>query len=212
MVASAVSRIRSGGISPRLAIIWAVLALLAAAIVLIERGDRAKMETGEDARDERMLLPVSIFDIGAVEVLNKGTLYRFERDAAGVWFYHGIHAEAQAQHEHKVDPEGAARIDKAMTGFGRTRMERQFPLNVEADEFGVNRPEIFIMVYAPGSTQPLARYAVGIVAPDGVSRYVLPVGKSNVVTIPDFHIDNLLNLIASFAATPAPASPAAVPR
>lgn len=212
MVASAVSWNRAGGFSPRLAIIWAVLAVLAAAIVLIERADRAKMQTEEGARDERLLLPVPILDIGAVEVLNKGTLHRFERDAAGNWFYHGIHAEAQAQHEHKVDPEGAARIDKAMTGFGRTRMERQFPLNVQADEFGVTRPEIFIMAYMPGSTQPLARYAVGIVAPDSVSRYVLPVGKSHVVTIADFHIGNLLNLIASFTAAPAPASPAAVPR
>jgi hypothetical protein len=207
-----VSKSASGGFSPRLGIVWAVLAVLAAVIVLIERNDRANMKTEEAARDERMLLPASIFDIGAVEVLNKGTLHRFERDAAGVWFYHGIHAEAQARHEHKVDPEAAARIDKALTGFGRTRMERQFPLNVQADEFGVTRPEIFIMVYAPKAPQPLARYAVGIVAPDGVSRYVLPVGKSNVVTIPDFHIDNLLNLIASFAAPPEPAKPAAALR
>jgi len=207
-----VSKSASGGFSPRLAIVWVVLAVLAAVIVAIERNDRANMKAEEAARDERMLLPASIFDIGAVEILNKGTLHRFERDAAGVWFYHGIHAEAQAQHEHKVDPQAAARIDKAMTGFGRTRMERQFPLNVQADEFGVTRPEIFIMVYAPGAPQPLARYAVGIVAPDGVSRYVLPVGKSNVVTIPDFHIDNLLNLVASFAATPAPAKPAAASR
>lgn len=206
------SKSASGGFSARLAIVWVVLAVLAAVIVAIERNDRANMKAEEAARDERMLLPASIFDIGAVEILNKGTLHRFERDAAGVWFYHGIHAEAQAQHEHKVDPQAAARIDKAMTGFGRTRMERQFPLNVQADEFGVTRPEIFIMVYAPRAPQPLARYAVGIVAPDGVSRYVLPVGKSNVVTIPDFHIDNLLNLIASFAATPAPAKPAAASR
>ncbi len=201
----------SGRLSRRLLFVWAVLGLLAVAIVVIERNDRASMKAEEGARDDRMLLPASIFDIGAVEVLNKGTLYRFERDAAGVWFYHGIHAEAQSQHEHKVDPVVAARIDKAMTGFGRTRMERQFPLNVQADEFGVTRPEIFIMVYAPGALQPLARYAVGIIAPDGVSRYVLPVGKSHVVTIPDFHIDNLLNLIATFEVAPSPkkAAPAA---
>lgn len=206
------SEAKPGGPGKRVIAIWAVLAVLAAAIVLIERNDRATMKAEEGARDERMLLPASIMDIGAVEVVNKGALYRFERDAAGVWFYHGVHVESQARHEHKADPEGAARIDKAMTGFGRTRMERQFPLNVQADEFGVTRPETFIMVYAPGSPQPLARYAVGIVAPDGVSRYVLPVGKSHVVTIPNFHIDNLLNLIASFATTPAPANPAAKSR
>ena len=144
----------------------------------------------ENARDERALLPVSIFEIGAVEILNKGTLYRFERDAKGMWFYHGIHAEAQAQHEHTVDPAAAERIEKAMIGFGRARKERDFPLNAQADEFGVTRPEIFIMAFPPQSTQPLSRYAVGIVAPDKLSRYVLPVGSTTVVTIADYHIDN----------------------
>jgi len=146
-----------GRTSRRLAVVWLVLAVLAAAIILIERGDRAAMKAGENARDERMFLPVSILEIGAVEILNQGTLHRFERDTAGLWFYHGIHAESQQQHEHTVDPAAAARIDKAMTGFGRTRMERQFPLNVQADEFGVTRPEIFIMVYLPKSPQPLSR-------------------------------------------------------
>jgi len=201
-----------GRTSRRLAVVWLVLAVLAAAIILIERGDRAAMKAGENARDERMFLPVSILEIGAVEILNQGTLHRFERDTAGLWFYHGIHAESQQQHEHTVDPAAAARIDKAMTGFGRTRMERQFPLNVQADEFGVTRPEIFIMVYLPKSPQPLSRYAVGIVAPDSVSRYVLPVGQSSVVTIPTYHIDNLLNLIASFAVAPVPAKRGAAPR
>ena len=201
-----------GRTSRRLAIVWLVLAVLAAAIILIERGDLAAMKAGENARDDRMFLPVSILEIGAVEVLNKGTLHRFERDTAGLWFYHGVHAESQRQHEHNVDPAAAARIDKALTGFGRTRKERDFPLNVQADEFGVTRPEIFIIVYMPGAPQPLARYAVGVIAPDSVSRYVLPVGQSRVVTIPTYHIDNLLNLIASFAVAPVPAKRGAVPR
>ena len=196
-------------ISARLVIVWALLAVLAAAIVLIERQDRAASRAEEQARDERMLLPVSILELGAVEVVDKGTLHRFERDATGAWFYHGIHAEAQAQHEHTVDPVAAQRIDKALLGFGRTRMEREYPLDVKADEFGVTRPDIFIMVYMPRSPQPLVRYAVGIVAPDKVSRYVLPVGQAHVVTIPDFHIDNLLGLIASFETVPGnPASAA----
>jgi hypothetical protein len=194
-------------ISARLVIVWALLAVLAAAIVLIERHDRAASRAEEQARDERMLLPVSILELGAVEVVDKGTLHRFERDANSAWFYHGIHAEAQAQHEHTVDPVAAQRIDKALLGFGRTRMEREYPLDVKADEFGVTRPDMFIMVYMPKSVQPLARYAVGTVAPDKVSRYVLPVGQAHVVTIPDFHIDNLLRLIASFQTAPAnPAS------
>lgn len=197
--------------SRRLAVVWVAVAVLAGLVAFDAWKERSMSSTPEeDALDDRALLPASIFQIGAVEILNKGTLHRFERDPSGKWFYHGIHAEAQAQHEHTVDPAAAERIEKAMTGFGRTRKERDFPLNTQADEFGVTRPEIFIMTYLPGSTQPLSRYAVGVVAPDGLSRYVLPVGSTTVVTIPDFHIDNLLQLIASFeTAVPAGARPAA---
>lgn len=199
----------SGGVRRRrVAVVWIILGLLITGILVIQARDRAALHTEDDARDERMLLPVSILEIGAVEVLVQGTLHRFERDASGTWFYHGVHAEAQQEHEHTVDQEAAARIDKALLGFGRTRKERDFPLNVQADEFGVTRPEIFIMTFLPGSTQPVSRYAVGTVAPDGVSRYILPVGSSTVFTIPDYQIENLLNLIASFqgaaAATPGP--------
>lgn len=189
----------SGKVSRRLITVWTAVAALAGVAIFDQWKERSMSSApAEEARNERALLPVSMFDIGAVEILSKGTLYRFERDAAGQWFYHGIHAEAQAEHEHTVDPAAAERIDKALTGFGRTRKERDFPLNTQADEFGVIRPEIFIMAYLPKSTQPVSRIAVGTVAPDGLSRYVLPVGSTTVVTIANFHIDNLLQLIASF--------------
>ena len=51
------------------------------------------------------------------------------------------------------------------------------------------------MAYQPGSVEPLARFAVGIVTVDNFGRYVLPVGSAEVVTIADFHIKNLLDLI-----------------
>lgn len=197
-------------VSRRLVAVWAVGAVIAGFVAVVEIRDRASSPQAEEdaALDARALLPTSIFEIGAVEVVNKGTLHRFERDAAtGKWFYHGIHADAQAQHEHTIDPVAAERIEKALLGFGRARKERDFPLNVQADEFGVTRPEIFIMAYLPMSPQPLSRYAVGIVAPDKLSRYVLPVGSTTVVTIPDYQIDNLLGLIASFEAN-APKQPA----
>lgn len=181
--------------SRRLVAVWLLFAALAVAIVLIERQNRVSTSTGEGGRDVRWLLPAEMTDLGAIEIMHKGTLHRFERDAAGVWFYHGVHTGTEQQHAHNADPAVAAQIEKAFTGFGRTRMERQFPLKVEADEFQVTRPDIFILVYRLKEVQPLARYAVGIVAPDGVSRYVLPVGSTYVVTIANYQIDNLLNLI-----------------
>ena len=47
--------------------------------------------------------------------------------------------------------------------------------------------------------QPLAQYAVGDIAPDTLSRYVLVVGSSTVVTIPNYQIDNMLALIDTVA-------------
>jgi hypothetical protein len=181
--------------SRRLIAVWLLFVALAIAIALIERQHRTATSAAESSRDERRLLPVEVAQLGAIEVMHKGILHRFERDSAGAWFYHGIHTGSEQQHGHNADPAVAAQIEKAFTGFGRTRMERQFPLNIQADEFQVTRPDIFIMVYRPKEVQPLARYAVGIVAPDGVSRYVLPVGSTYVVTIANYQIDNLLNLI-----------------
>jgi hypothetical protein len=68
-------------------------------------------------------------------------------------------------------------------------------LNAAADEFGVTRPDLFIIVYQTGSVEPLARFAVGTVTVDSFGRYVLPVGSAEVVTIADFQIKNLLDLI-----------------
>jgi hypothetical protein len=49
---------------------------------------------------------------------------------------------------------------------------------------------------------------VGVVAPDKLSRYVLAVGSAHVVTIPEFHIDNLLSLIQAVGGSkPAAAKP-----
>jgi hypothetical protein len=196
MVETPMSAASAGRGRGKLAVVWLLLSALVAAIVLIERNDRATQANAPaSARDERMLIPVSMGEVGAIEIAHNGTLHRFERDTSGTWFYHGVHTGNEQQHAHSSDPATAARIETALAGFGRARMERQFPLNVQNDEFGVTRPEIFIMVYQPGQTQPLSRYAVGTVAPDRLSRYVLPVGSTHVITIPEFHIDNLLSLI-----------------
>lgn len=202
----------AGGTSRRLVVVWVLLAILAAAIVVIEMRDSTDSGHEPAHGGERWLLPVEITEVGAIEIMNRGTLHRFERDADGLWYYHGIHAETTAEHGHTTDPVAAEKIDTALIGFSRARREREFPLNVANDEFGVTRPEIFILAYAPGKPQPFVRYAVGTVAPDKVSRYVLPVGSAEVVTIADFHIDNLLNLIAAMQVQPGTPDPAQAPR
>ncbi len=103
-------------------------------------------------------------------------------------------------HSHRPDPKAAALIEQAMVAFGRMQRERSLPLKADQDEYGVTRPEVLIMVYRPQSTEPLAQFAVGSVATDTFSRYLLPVGSTEVVTVPDFHIKNLMSLVEAMKA------------
>lgn len=205
--------------SGRVFAIWALLAVMGAAIAYIEWSDRKAAVVEEavkkGARDPRALVPAFLDELGAIEIAQGGTIHRFERDQNGAWFYHGAHAAANAGHAHQTDLAMAERIQKALEGFDRARRERNFPLTDGGKTFGVATPQMVILVYRPKEIQPLAQYAVGDLAPDNVSRYVLPVGEPQVHTIANYQIDNLLNLIKMVeapASTPAPAaSPAPAP-
>jgi hypothetical protein len=188
----------------RLLAVWLLLAGLVGAIVVIERTDLVRPQPSHDGHGSsaaRLLLPVPVQQLGAIEVVHSWILHRFERDAAGVWFYHvHSHGAAAAEgHSHDTDPAVAARLEEAFAAFGRTRLERQFALKTDARDYGVTRPEMLIMVYRPNDLQPLAQYAIGDLAPDMLSRYVLIVGSAAVVTIPNYQIDNLLGLIEAVA-------------
>jgi len=194
----------------RVLVVWLVLAALIAGIAVIEYRSRSRIpeqaaEHIPGAEGSRMLLPAAVADLGAVEVGHAGTLHRFERDASGAWFYHGIHAGAQATHAHQTDPVQAQIIDKAFAALGRTRMERQLKLDVQSGAYGLTSPQMIIIVYAKGNPLPMAQFAVGDVAPDGLSRYVLPVGSNFAVTIADYQITNLLGLIKAVGGSNAPA-------
>jgi hypothetical protein len=186
--------------------VWAVLAVLAAVIVVSEYLDR-RPPASSSAADARMLLPVPVEQLGALEIADAGRLHRFERDPTGAWFYHGVHAGPITAHTHRPDQALVPRIERAVAAFGRTRVERQFRLDGDGRPYGLATPDILVLVYRPGQSQPLAQYAVGAVAPDTASRYVMVVGRPDVVTIPNYQIDNLLALVT--AASEAQAASAA---
>ena len=194
---------RGRRVRPGLLTIWLLLAALVATIGIIEWRDRAGQPTAP-AADARRLLPVPVSELGAVEIADGGVLHRFERDASGAWFDHGAHGGAEGAHRHDPDPAQAARIDRVLAAFERARIEREVPLPREGDPYGVAAPELVILAYRPGASQPLVQYAVGHVAADTVSRYVLVVGRRTVATIPGYQIDNLRTLIR-------PGSPEASP-
>lgn len=189
------------GVRRRLWVVWAVLLGLIAIVFLFDGGQGDDGDPhGHGMTDDKWLLPAPIDELGAVEVAFEGSLHRFERDSAGLWFYHGVHAAADPEHGHVTDAALAEHIDKILIGFGRTRIERRIPLAEGAQKFGVTTPQMIVLVYLQGQMQPLAQYAVGDRAPDGVSRYVMRVGSSEIVTIANFQIDNLKDLIEAASA------------
>ena len=196
----------AGGGRLGLLAVWLVLAVLVGAIVVLEHTDLVGQKPrrhGHVSSAVRMLLPVTVDQLGAIEVVHAGTLHRFERDAAGVWFYHvhGVGTGSDGPHSHDVDASLAARIEHAFAAFGRTRIERRLTLKTQAKDYGVTTPEMLILVYRPHDMQPLAQYAVGDIAPDTLSRYVLVVGSAILVTIPNYQINNVLALIEAVADT-----------
>jgi hypothetical protein len=190
----------AGGRRSRLLAVWLLLVLLVGAIVVIERTDLvapAMRRNSQDGSEARLLLPLPVDQLGAIEVIHGRTLHRFERDAAGAWFYHvHRHDTGTAEgHRHDVDAALTERIADAFAAFGRTRIERRFTLKADARDYGVSAPDMLILIYRPDDLQPLAQYAVGDIAPDTLSRYVLVVGSAAVATIPNYQINNLLALI-----------------
>jgi hypothetical protein len=182
--------------------VWLLLVVLGGAIVVIEYTDRTRPQPVRDSHSSaaaRLLLPVPVDQLGAIEVVHGRTFHRFERDAAGAWFYHvhGADTAAMGPHSHTADPSVAERLADAFTAFGRTRLERKFPLETHAGAYGVAAPQMLILVYRPHATQPLAQYVIGDTAPDALSRYVLVVGSATIVTIPNYQVDNLLGVIES---------------
>ncbi len=186
----------------RLLIVWLVFVVLVGAVILIERSDLMAPEDehgGHEEREVRMLMPAPLAQLTAVEIGHAGTLHRFERNANGVWFYH-THDQGAApaeNHEHQADDAFTQRIDLALAAFGRTRIERDFVLAKDAEAYGIASPDMIILVYGSESQEPLAQYTIGDVAPDTFSRYVQAAGRDEVVTIPNYQITNLLDLIAS---------------
>jgi hypothetical protein len=192
----------------KLVIIWITVLALAALIFVKER-QLAKSEEEPEGNRPKWLIPIALEEIGAIEVMRKGQLHRFERDDKGIWFYHGQQDVANAaEHAHRADPLAANTIAQAVAMFSRTRKEQPIPLQPGKDEYGVSRPDILIMVYNPKKSEPVARFSVGIVSPNGYSRYVLAVGANEAVTIPEYQITNLMAMIDAVSKNPLPTSQA----
>lgn len=191
----------------RFGIVWLLLLVLVGGIVWAEQsGYFASLnrvdEHGHIVTPARMLLPVAVDQLSAVEVSIADVPHRFERDNAGAWFYHA-HANEAAEnepHEHVADPAQAALIDQALGVLGRTRIAREVGTGAQGENYGVTQPNMIISVFADGQTRPVGRYMVGDLEPDELRRYVLIFGAFSIVTIPNYQVENLRQLVAAVSA------------
>lgn len=203
----------SGRRKGRLILVWGVLVVLIGIIYAVDRQDdrddkaQAEIEArGEDR--ERYVISVPLEQVGALEVAHAGALHRFERDAEGVWLHHGAHAPQPGEHGHQADPALADAIRNRVVGIARARRERSLPYDPKTQDYGLANPGTLLLVYRKGEVQPASQFAFGDLAPDGVSRYVLEMGASQVFTVATYQYDNLVALVEEMAkASPGPAAP-----
>lgn len=192
--------------SRKLIVVWLVLAGLAVVIGFLKYSDWKASQSDSGIQTEaerRSLLPVPIEQLKVIEIAHLGALHRFERDAAGAWFYHahGVNTGVQAPHDHVANTASAEQIAHAFGALGRARIERWLG-DEDQQQYGVTRPETLLLVYGEFSSEPLAQYAIGDVAPDTFSRYFLIVDTSQVVTVANYQVENLMNLIQTVSGQP----------
>ena len=182
-----------------LLVVWAAFALLAAG-ALAWRGlhDSAPPRTGGPPAPAR-LSPEPFAAIGAVEVVNAGAWYRFERGADGRWLHHahavpGGGRKGEAAHRHAApDPRRAAAIARALAAFVESPVAAARA--GDAEPRGLAIPRMFVVLYRPGEDRPLAHYLVGDETPDGLGRYIGVSGAGAVFTAPKARIAALLALL-----------------
>jgi hypothetical protein len=167
----------------------------------LDMANRALPRVDPAAQSRAFLLPVSFGVIWAVEVVENGTLTRFERDPAGDWFHHvGQHVHKPGGFVHKADPKFAPLIAAELAGLERASVESvvaRHPGDDTLGEYGLEHPSAIMLLYTRDTSTPVARVEFGKATPDGFARYARVRETDSVVTVPVYaaaHVDKLLKL------------------
>ena len=167
----------------------------------LDMANRALPRVDPAAQSSAFLLPVSFAVIWAVEVVENGTLTRFERDPEGDWFHHvGQHVHKPGGFVHKADPKLAPLIATELAGLERASVESvvaRHPADDTLGEFGLEHPAAIMLLYTRDSSTPVARIEFGKATPDGFGRYARARETDSVVTVPGYaaaHVEKLLKL------------------
>jgi acylphosphatase len=154
------------------------------------------------SRGAGLLLPVSMAQVWAIEIVASGKLTRFERDLAGAWFRHtGQHTHAAGSDVHVADPLQATVIDAAFRRFDAAVAEtRVAPGDARhLAEYGLALPTLIVLFYARDSSAPVARLEFGSPA-DRLDRYARLVPDGSVITVAEFEPMRLIDLLKAVGA------------
>lgn len=164
-------------------------------------------EAGSDDATNRLaglLLPASIDQVWAVEIVFDGKLTRFERDGAGNWLLHtGQHSHTGNSNAHVADPAQARVIAAAFAGLDQTQTEgvvAHHPTDADLDRYGLSRPTLIALLYARDNPSPVARLAMGNMSDDGFGRYARLAPDGDVVTIAAYKGAALTDLLKAVGA------------
>jgi hypothetical protein len=149
------------------------------------------------SRSADLLLPVSMAQIWAVEIVAGGKLTRFERDPEGAWFKHtGQHTHAAGSDAHVADPALAPVIDAAFRDFDATVAEAHVDTADAAHlaQYGLALPTQIVLFYGRDSSTPLARLEFGAPA-DKFDRYARLAPDGAVITVAEFEPKRLNELL-----------------
>ena len=149
------------------------------------------------SRGAGLLLPVSLAQVWAIEIVASGKLTRFERDVAGAWFRHiGQHTHAAGSDGHVADPAQAAVIEAAFRALDAAVAEAHVaaPDAPHLAQYGLALPSMIVLFYARDSSTPLARLEFGKPA-DRLDRYARLAPDGAVVTVAEFEPSRLAALL-----------------
>jgi len=164
---------------------------------------RAQAEPTVAQRGRSLFLPVSMAQIWAVEIVAAGKLTRFERDSAGNWFRHtGQHSHSANANAHLADPAQARLIAAALESLDAAAVETRVGRAAGADQlakFGLSYPPMIVLLYARDNSTEVARVEFGG-TPDSLDRYARLAPDGEVVTIAEFEIKRLTDLLKAVGA------------
>jgi Domain of unknown function (DUF4340) len=162
-------------------------------------GEEWQLARDMGERGANLLLPVSIAQLWAIEIVGGGTLYRFERDPTRLWFHHvGQHVHPPGGFVHHADPTLAPLIAAELAVLERVAVARIVGRHPDAGALagaGFEHPSTILLLYSRDTAGPVARIELGNAAAYGLGRYARIQQSDRLVIVPDDAAQHLATLL-----------------